>query len=37
MQAVFVKCDFCSGMQHRNELAKTFVETFVAQNKYYPR
>ncbi len=37
MQGVFGSCDFWWGMQDRNALAKTFVETFVAQNKYYPR
>jgi branched-chain amino acid transport system substrate-binding protein len=37
MQGVFGSCDFWWGLQDRNALAKTFVEAFVAQNKYYPR
>ncbi|WP_322513991.1 ABC transporter substrate-binding protein [Rhodopseudomonas palustris] len=37
MQGVYGSCDFWFGMQDTFPLAKTFVETFVAQNKYYPR
>ncbi|MET0707164.1 MAG: ABC transporter substrate-binding protein, partial [Tardiphaga sp.] len=37
MQGVYGSCDFWFGMQDTYPLAKTFVEAFVAQNKYYPR
>ncbi|QDM14770.1 ABC transporter substrate-binding protein [Tardiphaga sp. vice352] len=37
MQGVYGSCDFWFGMQDNYPLAKTFVEAFVAQNKYYPR
>ena len=37
MQGVYGSCDFWFGMQDTYPLAKTFVESFVAQNKYYPR
>lgn len=37
MQGVYGSCDFWFGMQETYPLAKTFVEAFVAQNKYYPR
>jgi len=37
MQGVYGSCDFWWGMQDRNPLAKSFVDGFVAQNKYHPR
>jgi branched-chain amino acid transport system substrate-binding protein len=37
MQGVYGSCDFWWGLQDRNALAKAFVETFQARNKYYPR
>lgn len=37
MQGVYGSCDFWFGLQDTFPLAKTFVESFVAQNKYYPR
>jgi branched-chain amino acid transport system substrate-binding protein len=37
MQGVYGSCDFWWGLQDRYPLAKTFVETFLAQNQYYPR
>jgi ABC-type branched-subunit amino acid transport system substrate-binding protein len=37
MQGVYGSCDFWWGLQDRNALAKTFVEAFLAKNKYYPR
>jgi ABC-type branched-subunit amino acid transport system substrate-binding protein len=37
MQGVYGSCDFWWGLGDRYPLAKTFVETFLAQNKYYPR
>jgi ABC-type branched-subunit amino acid transport system substrate-binding protein len=37
MQGVYGSCDFWWGLQDRYALARTFVEGFVAQNKYYPR
>ncbi|WP_413776475.1 ABC transporter substrate-binding protein [Rhodopseudomonas sp. P2A-2r] len=37
MQGVYGSCDFWWGLQDKYPLAKTFVESFVAQNKYYPR
>jgi ABC-type branched-subunit amino acid transport system substrate-binding protein len=37
MQGVYGSCDFWWGLQDRYALARTFVEAFVAQNKYYPR
>jgi branched-chain amino acid transport system substrate-binding protein len=37
MQGVYGSCDFWFGMQDTYPLAKTFVEAFVSQNKYYPR
>jgi len=37
MQGVYGSCDFWWTLQDRYPLAKTFVEGFVAANKYYPR
>jgi branched-chain amino acid transport system substrate-binding protein len=37
MQGVYGSCDFWFGMQDSYPLARTFVEAFVAQNKYHPR
>jgi ABC-type branched-subunit amino acid transport system substrate-binding protein len=37
MQGVYGSCDFWWVLQDRYPLAKTFVETFHAQNNYYPR
>jgi branched-chain amino acid transport system substrate-binding protein len=37
MQGVYGSCDFWWGLEDRYPLAKTFVETFLAQNKYFPR
>jgi branched-chain amino acid transport system substrate-binding protein len=37
MQGVYGSCDFWWGLGDRYPLGKTFVETFLAQNKYYPR
>lgn len=37
MQGVYGSCDFWWTIQDRYPLAKSFVEAFVAQNKYYPR
>lgn len=37
MQGVYGSCDFWWTMQDRYPLAKSFVEAFVAQNKYAPR
>ncbi|MCG6204800.1 ABC transporter substrate-binding protein [Rhodopseudomonas sp. HC1] len=37
MQGVYGSCDFWFGLQDTFPLAKAFVESFVAQNKYYPR
>ena len=37
MQGVYGSCDFWFGLQDTFPLAKTFVEAFVAKNKYYPR
>lgn len=37
MQGVYGSCDFWFGMQDTYPLAKVFVDSFLAQNKYYPR
>jgi branched-chain amino acid transport system substrate-binding protein len=37
MQGVYGSCDFWWTLEDKYPLAKTFVESFVAQNKYYPR
>ncbi|WP_022722589.1 ABC transporter substrate-binding protein [Rhodopseudomonas sp. B29] len=37
MQGVYGSCDFWFGLQDTFPLAKTFVESFLAENKYYPR
>ncbi|MDB5557291.1 MAG: putative UreA/short-chain amide transport system substrate-binding protein [Enterovirga sp.] len=37
MQGVYGTCDFWWSLGSTNSLAKTFVDTFVAQNKYQPR
>jgi ABC-type branched-subunit amino acid transport system substrate-binding protein len=37
MQGVYGTCDFWWSMGDRNPIAKAFVETFFAQNKYQPR
>ena len=37
MQGVYTSCDFWWGLQDRFPLAKTFVDTFLAKNKYHPR
>jgi branched-chain amino acid transport system substrate-binding protein len=37
MQGVYGSCDFWWSLQDRYALAKTFVDSFVAQNRYHPR
>jgi branched-chain amino acid transport system substrate-binding protein len=37
MHGVYGSCDFWWGLQDRYALAKTFVDTFLARNKYHPR
>jgi branched-chain amino acid transport system substrate-binding protein len=37
MQGVYGSCDFWWGLGDRYPLGRTFVETFLAQNKYFPR
>lgn len=37
MQGVYGSCDFWWTMQDNYALSKIFVDSFVAQNKYYPR
>ncbi|TDR93460.1 ABC transporter substrate-binding protein [Enterovirga rhinocerotis] len=37
MQGVYGTCEFWWSLADRNPLAKSFVESFVAKNKYHPR